>query len=206
MPRPTLLDSNALLEIHDRIRHGCHRCQLRSGILHLGGETNLQPSEHDCAQLSPPAWGASFRQQALFPSTSALKVPPGLLCYDCRCPQTFCRNQHPSNPYDLRPCLYNVSVPPPGLHPGSPDLWCDLVIFLLGQYPAVSSSFVLANPTSAGHVPPSSWSQLSLPLSPLDFQQWFSHTGPGMTAPSNLVSCFNGACLVVHLFKLHFRI
>ena len=201
---PTNLDSRTLVELHDSIRHGCHRCQLRTGILWPTTSVPVHLTDHTCEALPTPPWASSFAETALFTTRSKTDVPRGLLCFSCRSRQTFCRSQHPSNPYDLLPCLYKVSSPPPNLHPGSSSLWSELVFFLLSTYAAKASDFVLSHATASQHRPPPSW-RSSATLTPLDFSQWFSHTGPGMDPPSNLTACTNGACLVVYLFNIHFR-
>ena len=203
VPGPMSLDSSVLIDVHDRIRNGCHRCQLRDAVFAPIG-TPLE-SEHICDKLPLPPWHMQFNEAALFPRSSRCNVPTGLLCYECRNPQTFCRSKHPSNPYILQPCLH--SLPSPSLlPPGSPSLWHDLVIFLLFSHPIVASRFVLSHAHSARYIPPPAWLSTPEPLlAPLDFADWFSHRGPGMRpAPSSLIALHNGSCLIVHLFNHHF--
>lgn len=201
------LDSDALLDVHNRIRHGCHRCQLRAKLLNVRIEARPGPCE-SCPDLYLPSWSTAFAEGALYPAGSSQDVPPGVLCFGCRNPQTFCRSHHTTNPYLARPCLHTLDAPslPPNLHPGSRNLWTEMVLFLLASHPASASSFVLSHAHASGHRPPASWSTAVPPvLSPLDYLPWFSHSGPGMSPPpSNLIRLHNGACLVVYLFHLHF--
>lgn len=203
------LDSDVLLALHDRIRHGCVRCQLHKRVLQVSVDRQSDPCV-SCPGIDFPPWGSEFVDAALYPLAAGRDVPEGLLCFSCRNPQTFCRSHHRTNPYFSQPCLHTLDISslPPDLYPGSPSLWADLVVFLLASHPEPASSFVLMHGTASGHSPPSAWSVKPPPvLTPLDYLDWFNHTGPGMSPPpSNLIALHNGACLIVHLFHLHFAI
>lgn len=202
------LDPNVLAGLHAKLLPGCHRCQLRTAVLHSTSLPRPHPLETCPCDPSIFSLSSEFEDRALFLRLSTTPTR-GLICYHCRSPQSICQvsGSTPIGRSHLTPtCRFKLSSSDGSdLDPVPVEIWRELVCFLLSSHPVLASNFVLEHRHAANYTPPPSWSSLPPPvLTPTDFAEWFAHAQLGMDLPKNIVNLSNGACLVVYLFQHHF--